>query len=231
MDCIILAGGFGTRLQEVINHLPKSLAPINNQPFLEILLNQIENTNIIDRVIFSLGYMSKQITDFVSERENKFDPIFIQESSPLGTGGAIQNCIKYIKSSNYFVMNGDSYLTIDWQKFLQSHIEYKAYITIACINLLDTSRFGIIEIDSKQRIVNFVEKQKTIKPGLINGGIYCFKKGFLPYYSVGDSFSIEIDLFPQLTNKNIFAYQTNGLFIDIGTAKSYEQAQKKLAML
>jgi len=231
MDCIILAGGLGTRLQDTVPNLPKPLAPIGNRPFLEILLKQIEKSKVINRVIFSLGYKASLIDEFVSKRNNLFTPVFVIENKPLGTGGAVQGCIQKIQSNHFFVMNGDSYLELNWEKFLQAHIDNKAYVTLACTNVSNAFRFGTVVIDSDQRISCFKEKKNSSKPGIINGGIYCFKKGYLPYHSVGDNFSIETDIFPQLIDKNIYGFLSTGAFIDIGTAKSFKLAQKTLEKL
>jgi len=228
MDCIILAGGLGTRLKSSVPDLPKPLAPIGNRPFLEILLKQIEKSKIIDRVIFSLGHKASMIFEFVSKRKNQFTPIFVEEDKPLGTGGAVQGCIQKIKSNNFFIMNGDSYLEINWEKFLQAHLKNKAYATLACTNISDAFRFGTVAIGPDQRITCFQEKKNISKPGIINGGIYCFKKGYLPYYSVGNNFSIETDIFPKLIDKNIYGFLSSGVFIDIGTTESFKLAQKTL---
>ena len=231
MDCIILAGGFGSRLKNTVPNLPKPLAPIGNRPFLEILLQQIEKSQIIDRVIFSLGYRAPMIAEFVSKRKNLFTTVFVEENKPLGTGGAVQECIQKVQSHNFFVMNGDSYLEINWEKFLQAHFRNKAYTTLACTGILDTFRFGTVTLGSDQRVTHFQEKKNISKPGIINGGIYCFKKGYLPYHSVGDHFSIETDIFPKLIDKNIYGFLTSGTFIDIGTAESFKLAQKTLEKL
>ena len=60
---IILAGGFGTRLQSVISDLPKPMAPINEQPFLNYQLNYLKHFGI-KKVILSVGYLSEKIKDY-----------------------------------------------------------------------------------------------------------------------------------------------------------------------
>ena len=86
VDVIILAGGLGTRLRSTIPNLPKVMAPIQNTPFLEILLNKLKQAHFVSKIVMALGYQSEIIVDFLS---NKPGLDFSIEPYSLGTGGAI----------------------------------------------------------------------------------------------------------------------------------------------
>ena len=68
MKAIILAGGFGTRLQSVVNDVPKPMAPINNEPFLNYIFDYLKHYQI-KHVVLSTGYLSEKITESVSPFE------------------------------------------------------------------------------------------------------------------------------------------------------------------
>lgn len=224
MDAIILAGGLGTRLKHVVPNLPKPLAPINGIPFLDILLNQIATYDKIKRVIFATGYKSDLISSHFSQKNYPFSLTFSKEETPLGTGGAVKLAHKHVQSSQYYVFNGDSYLDIDFEMFIQNH---HAALTIACRHVDNVSRYGEIELDAHHKILSFKEKSTQDKPGWINGGIYLMNKELK--FPQKDNFSLENDFFPTLIhNIEVFGYPVHGKFIDIGTENSYKLAQEVL---
>ncbi|PIS00651.1 MAG: D-glycero-D-manno-heptose 1-phosphate guanosyltransferase [Chlamydiae bacterium CG10_big_fil_rev_8_21_14_0_10_35_9] len=229
MDCIILAGGLGTRLKSKVPDLPKALAPINGTPFLEILLQRLSHSSLVKRVIFSIGYKGSMIQQYIASKSYPFECVFSLEDTPLGTGGATFHALEQTNSSTVFVMNGDSYFNICLSSFFDFHQKNSADITIACLKAEDSSRFGSIEISSEKRILSF--KEKSNNSSLINGGIYCINKEVFLSLPFQKSFSLEHDAFPHLIKHKMFAYISPEDFIDIGTEESYMQAQKFLKPL
>ena len=67
MDCIILCGGFATRLKRIIPNTPKILALINGKPFIYYILKKIEKIKDVKNVIFATGYLSEQIKNYCSQ--------------------------------------------------------------------------------------------------------------------------------------------------------------------
>ncbi len=227
MDAIILAGGLGTRLRTVMSDRPKPLALIKGTPFLDILLRQLANSSEISRVILATGYKANMISSYFENHDYPFSIHFSQETSPLGTGGALKQAFSLVESETFFVLNGDSYLDLDFTAMRRFHKDQNALITIACRQVEDVSRYGEIALAKGNQISAFREKCNVAKPGLINGGIYLMKHSItFPNKTV---FSLEADLFPTLLNNSIFGYACTGKFIDIGTQESYKQAQDILA--
>ena len=89
MEAIVLAGGFGTRLRQVIADVPKPMAPIGGRPFLEILLGTLAGKGF-RRVILSLGFMADKISGHFGEQFAGVELNYVVEDQPLGTGGAIR---------------------------------------------------------------------------------------------------------------------------------------------
>lgn len=227
VTAIILAGGLGTRLAQVVPHLPKALAPIQGTPFLELLLRQLDQSKLISKVIFALGYRSNSIEHFLDRRLYSFAIELSIESTPLGTGGALLHALDKADNETLLVLNGDSYCDLSLSDFYNFHQNHKADISMACRRVEDTSRYGAVEIDSSQRIVSFREKSQAAQAGWINAGLYLMQKSLFTSFVPG-IYSLEKDFFPMFLNRQIVAYMNTGTFIDIGTPNSYNEAQEIL---
>ena len=86
LEAIILAGGFGTRLKEVVPDLPKPMAPISGKPFLAYLLDGLAKKGF-KRVILSVGYMAEKIINYFGCQYEGIELVYSLETEPLGTGG------------------------------------------------------------------------------------------------------------------------------------------------
>ena len=225
MEAIILAGGFGTRLQKVVNDLPKSMALINDKPFLEYLLNFLTGQGI-HKVILAVGYKQEMIREHFKDHYKQLLISYAVEDEPLGTGGGIMNALGQVEGESVFAMNGDSMFRIDLVAMQDRHQKSAADMTIALRYLEETSRFGTVRIDAGKRVTAFVEKQDDSEPGYINGGIYLINKPYLLSSSFGKKFSIEKDCFEQCYKESrIFGYPAKGYFLDIGIPEDYMTAQ------
>ena len=223
MDIIILAGGFGTRLINEINGLPKCLAPINNKPFLFYLLEYLKKFKF-DQYIFALGFRSELVIDYLNENFSDLDLIYSVEENPLGTGGAIKAALNFATTSQVFALNGDSFFNIDYNQFFEFHKSKESKFSIALAEIKDNDRYGGVEL-SDDVITSFKEKQigsDYVRTTLINSGIYLIDSAYFSALSMPESFSIEKDFF----ENNDKSIQIHGKvfrnkFIDIGVPNDY----------
>jgi len=223
MKLLVLSGGFGTRLANKINGLPKSLAPINGKPFLFYLLKSYLSQGITE-FVFLLHYKSELIIEFL-EKEKKSGILmscsveYVVEPEPKGTGGAIANAINDLSiSENFLVTNGDTLLSSGVDKIL--NMESPA---IAVKKEKKNTRYGSVE-KKDNKIVSFnKEKDSNDEFVYINTGLYhldCLVFANEP----NQNFSIEETLFPKLVRKKILNSVTiDGSFIDIGIPEDYEK--------
>src|SRR6516164_4263572 len=107
IECIVLAGGRGTRLQPVVRHLPKPMADIAGRPFLWWLLTRL-NQQGVGRVILSLGYKSEAIQNYFGSEFEGMQIVYCIESAPLGTGGAMKCALRKASEPQVVVLNGDT---------------------------------------------------------------------------------------------------------------------------
>jgi D-glycero-alpha-D-manno-heptose 1-phosphate guanylyltransferase len=223
---IILVGGFGTRLRNVISDLPKPMAPVNGKPFLEYLLLHLHKYGV-KNVILSTGHLSEKIVAHFGNEFRGMKILYSHEESPLGTGGAIKLALSLCGDDEVLVMNGDSFFEIDVKQFSDLHHKSGADVSLALRRVENASRYGRILTNAQNRITDFKEKSDEPSPGLINAGVYLIrKKIFLDNSPAAASFSIEKDFFEKKCGQvMIKGFEFKGYFIDIGIPEDYSKAQ------
>ncbi len=229
MEAIILAGGFGTRLRDVVSDIPKPMASVNGRPFLDYLLDQLIKAGVV-KVVLATGYLHQSIRDHFGDQYRGLPLDYSVENEPLGTGGAIRLALWKTEGERALVMNGDSYLSADIIRMYMKHMQYSADITVAVRKVKNANRYGLIELNRQNRITAFREKDDKLSNGWINGGIYFIEKKFLMDPGFRGKFSLEKDCFERYSGENrFFGYRTDGYFIDIGIPEDYRRAQDDFA--
>jgi D-glycero-alpha-D-manno-heptose 1-phosphate guanylyltransferase len=224
VEAIVLAGGFGTRLQSVVSEVPKSMAPVNGRPFLEYLLDQLVSGGI-SKVILAVGYKSEVITSHFGAEYRSVPVEYSVENEPLGTGGAIRLALWKLQGKVALALNGDSILQMDYREMYARHVQKNADITLALRKVKNAGRYGSVTMNRSGRIMGFSEKNDLALPGLINGGVYLINKLFLMEPEYRGKFSIEHDCFGRnYETARFFGYRTDGYFIDIGVPSDYLKA-------
>jgi D-glycero-alpha-D-manno-heptose 1-phosphate guanylyltransferase len=226
-EAIILAGGLGTRLQSTVPDLPKCMAPVNGKPFLSYIIRHLQSQGI-EHFIFSLGYKSEAIVDFLAK---DFHTLFFKtciEDEPLGTGGAIKKACKMAKDKCVLVANGDTLYKIDVDKVAEVHCLTGAVCSLNLKPMINFDRYGVVEIDNHCIIKNFKEKQ-FYESGLINGGVYALHTHKFLEEHLPEKFSFETDYLEKYYEKRrMFGIIQDEYFIDIGIPEDYERAQAEL---
>lgn len=230
MDAIVLAGGLGTRLQPVISDIPKPMAPVAGKPFLEYILEWLK-CNMVSRVILAVGYQWEVIREAFGSRFGQMELIYSVEDTPLGTGGAIRQAMTYLRNEKCFIVNGDTFCRACLSQLFAFHHAAKFDLSLLLKPMPDTSRYGLVEIDDKQRITRFSEKQPGSE-GLINSGIYLANSIIKQYFPDKEAFSFEKEfLETQLNHLSFGGLVSESYFIDIGIPDDYQKAQTELPNL
>jgi D-glycero-alpha-D-manno-heptose 1-phosphate guanylyltransferase len=227
LEAIILAGGFGTRLQQVVTDLPKSMAQVNGKPFIDYLLNYLRGQGIT-KFIFSVGYKNEVIQTYLKDNYKNIPIEYAIETDPLGTGGGIRFAFRLVEGDSAFVLNGDSMFRIGMSALGQLHSDTRADVTLALRYLEDTERYGSVRINEEKRITGFMEKGHETGPGYINGGIYIINKSFIENQGFPKVFSIEKDCFEKkYLDARFFGFPSRGYFLDIGIPEDFYRAQNE----
>ncbi len=225
-DCIILAGGMGTRLKDAVPVKPKCLADINGKPFLHYLLTQLKQYHFC-KIIFSVGYRKEQVKEWViaNRKEYGFAIDFAEETEPLGTGGAIANALPYTDSDDVLIINGDTYFDANIDSLFAHQELQQADLTIALKPMQNPERYGTVVLNTDGQITAFQEK-KILEQGLINGGMYVLYKNSFKILPLGNKFSFEKDYLEKYLNEhNMFGLVSDTYFLDIGIPTDYEKAK------
>lgn len=228
---IILVGGFGTRLQSVLPNLPKPMAPIKEKPFLSYLLSHLKK-NGIENVVFPVHYLGDKIKAYFGSSYNGIDIDYVDEEVPLGTGGAIVNALRSMTLSDdaVFVLNGDTFVNLNYQKMYSMHLATQAGITMALRQVDNCGRYGRVTVRDK-KVIAFEEKSSA-GVGLINAGVYLINPSLLNADLLPDRFSFEKDfLYPYVSTLQPQAYVSDDYFIDIGIPDDYQRANTELPLL
>ena len=225
MLAVVLVGGLGTRLRSVVSDVPKPLAPVRGRPFLAYLLDRLDAQGITE-VMLATGYLGGQVVEAIGDRHGRIAVRYSLEESPLGTGGAVRRALAMVDRWPTFVLNGDTFLALDYRAMARAHQRVGASLTVAVTSVPDAGRYGRVLI-TNQRVTGF-EPKGVAGPGLINAGVYLFNRDTLPS-NVPQRFSLETDfLSPCLEALAPLAFDADGYFIDIGVPEDYQRAQREL---
>lgn len=228
MEAIILAGGLGSRLKAAVPDVPKPMAPINNRPFLEYLLDYWIGQGV-NRFILSLGYKPEIIEEHFGVFYQGAEVAYVVEDRPRGTGGGLLLALERLHSSDTFlVMNGDTFFEVDLGLMRRYHQGVNAEVTVALRELEANSRYAGVEIEQDGKITAFDNRARTSGLALINGGVYLAEKSaFANVVPESDEpVSIEDQLYPRMlaAGRRLYGFLSSGRFIDIGIPEDYRRA-------
>ena len=218
---IILAGGFGTRLDSISKGKPKSLMPVGNSVYLDLLLDKVFKFRI-KHVYLSLHYEAQIFQEYLKSSLHKKNISTIIEPVPLGTGGAIKYVLENSNlSSPFFVINGDTISDTNLDEMLDDFLIKKLIAMIAVSKVENSDRYGTV-LHKGGRVLSFQEKG-ALGPSWVNNGHYVFSKEAFGYND--NAFSLENDLFPLLIkDKELGLFKVvDDNFIDMGIPEDYHR--------
>jgi D-glycero-alpha-D-manno-heptose 1-phosphate guanylyltransferase len=223
LDAIILCGGLGTRLRQVVADRPKSMAIVRGRPFLEWLLLALIAREV-RRVVLATGYLGEAIEErFGNGQMLGLDLVYSRESRPLGTAGSMRLAASAIKTSPILVMNGDTYCNFDLEDMLKLHRTQEALATIWLQEVELAERFGAVELAEDGLVRGFREKVAAPR-GLVNAGVYLVQRRLIDRIPPDRMVSLEREIFPSTVGHGLYALVGKGTFVDIGTPESLEKA-------
>ena len=226
MDVVVLAGGFGTRLRPWTSHRPKPLLPILDQTMIEHVVS-ILPTASLSRVLIAAGYGIEQMRVHFDSLDTDYEVIIVEESEPLGTGGAIANCREHLNGETFCVINGDLLTSLRVDEMMALHEAKGGIATISLFAVDDPTRFGVADYDEESCRIRRFQEKPTIEEAfsnLINAGTYILEPEIFDRMPDG-AFSMERVVFPVLAEQGLLhGFPFEGWFVDAGTPASYIEA-------
>lgn len=223
IDCVILAGGLGTRLRKIIRDRNKVASTINGKPFVCLLFDHLRCFGF-KRIVICSGYLAEDLESRLEEFKGNLKLIYSKEPAPLGTAGALRHALPLLTHETALVLNGDSYCDVDMDQLIARHRASHAAVTLTATWATDAGAYGSLQIKDDGTVRAFNEKMSVGRPGWINAGVYVFQTALLKTIPTG-TVSLEQHMFPRWIEKGLHAVRHEGLFIDIGTPVSFAEAQ------
>lgn len=231
VDVAILAGGLGTRLRGAIGDMPKVLAPVGGETFLDHLLRWLAGFGA-KRIVMCLGFRADKVVEHLRQHPAPgLDIVTSIEPKPMGTAGALRLAVPQLHSDPVMVINGDTFIDADLPGFLTAHRRSGTAASILSTTVPSMARYGRLVIDPAGAIQRFAEKDPgDTGPGPINAGIYLFSRPWLETLARGQAESLERDVFAAAAPGGFRAIPAgDAAFIDIGTPESLAEAGAVLA--
>jgi len=228
MQAVILAGGLGTRLGELTRDTPKVMIPFAGRPFLYYVLRLLERQGIKDTVICT-GYLGEQIEDFFGNgRKMGLSIKYSQEKEKLlGTGGALKQA-QHILDSYFLMLNGDTYLPIDYKEVEERYLLLgcKA-LMVVYNNKMDTGVKNNIALDRNQMVVKYDKESTSPDLKYVEAGAVFLRKETLALVPEDISVSLEGGIYRHLIEeRELAAHVTEQRFYDIGTLEQRHVFEK-----
>jgi mannose-1-phosphate guanylyltransferase len=211
MKALILAGGFGTRMRPLTNHVPKSLLPICNRPFLEHQIRLLARHGVTEATLLT-GYLPDDFPGFAERMLPYGVRVEIStEQEPLGTAGAVRSKLDELDGTT-LVFNGDVLTDLDISELLALHVEKKALVTLALTPVEDARAYGLVPLEQDGRVQAFLEKPAEPVGGLINAGTYVLEPRALAEIPANTMWSFETQLFPSLlaAGESVYGFPSDG---------------------
>lgn len=224
---IILAGGFGTRLNSVLSDLPKPLAPINGKPFLEYQMDYWIHQGI-DHFVLSVGYLKEKIVNYFGDNYQNIPINYAIEDMPLDTGGGLLKALDFITSDEpILVLNGDTFFEVDLKVIKDFHLNRGSIWTFSLFRTKEKGRYMGIHLEPSGKL-KFMNQEINDQERLANGGVYLINPATVKGlgYKSGEKISLEKDILKKLSADyaNIYGIEFEERFIDIGVPDDYKRA-------
>lgn len=238
MKVVLLAGGFGTRLSEETQNIPKPMVPIGNKPILWHIM-KIYSTYGYNDFIILLGYKGYVIKEYFSnyflhqcdvriDIQNNSTEIINNEAEPWKvtlvdtglhtmTGGRLKRIENLLGDERFMLTYGDGVANVDIDQLVRSHEQHGKSITMTAVQ--PEGRFGSLKFIGDEQIASFQEKPKG-DGSWINGGFFVCEPKVLKYLNEGDSTIFERDPLENMAKDGeLFSYKHYGFWKPMDTLR------------
>jgi mannose-1-phosphate guanylyltransferase/phosphomannomutase len=231
MKAVVMAGGFGTRIQPLTNSIPKPMLPILNKPMMEHIIKKLKSVGITEIVVL-LYFKPEVIQNYFKDGSDLGIRInYVLPDDDYGTAGAVKKAQKYL-DERFIVVSGDLVTDFDFKEIIGFHDAVNSKLTITLTSVEDPLQFGVVITDKDGKILRFLEKPGwgEVFSDTINTGIYVIEPEILDYIPDNIPFDFSKDLFPKLMKEGVtlYGYNAKGYWRDVGNPESYREVNKDI---
>jgi mannose-1-phosphate guanylyltransferase/phosphomannomutase len=234
MKAIVLAGGFGTRIQPLTNSVPKPMLPILNRPMMEHIIIKLRD----ELGITEIGVLLYFKPDIIKEhfKDGKDLGVNIQYFLPdddYGTAGAVAFAREFLDET-FIIVSGDLVTDFDFKKIKKFHEKKQSQLTITLTPVENPLQFGVVIANEEDRIEKFLEKPSwgEVFSDTINTGIYIIEPQVLDLIPFKQNYDFAKDLFPKMMKEDIplWGCPQKGYWRDVGNPESYRDVYKDIML-
>lgn len=224
MRAFLLAGGLGTRLRPLTDSTPKCLLPIQGTPILQIWFALCRKYGI-EEVLINVHSHGDAVRRFVDEYKDGLEVHLFEEAELLGSAGTVLANRDWIrKEPSFWVFYADVLTTTNLNEILAFHNTRGQIATIGVYEVADPSRCGIVQVDDRGIVRDFVEKPKAPASNLAFSGLMLATPALLDLIPDICPVDLGFHVLPQIVGR-MAAYRIPDFLIDIGTLETYRTAQ------
>ena len=220
MNVIILAGGYGTRLGEITDRIPKPMVEIGGIPIIIHIMNLYAHYGHTDFYI-ALGYKADCIEDYFKNFKNDWNINLIDTGLDTLTGERCKIISEQIDNETCFLTYGDGLSDININHVLDFHNKHGKKITISAVH--PTARFGELELDGDK--VSSFEEKPQLQKGWINGGFFVCEPSFFDYIT-GNIMLEREPIEKAVMESQIRAYKHEGFWQCMDTLRDKQLLEK-----
>ena len=243
MKTVILCGGFGTRIRDVADNIPKPMIPVGGKPIIWHIMKYY-STWSHNKFILCLGYKGQTIKDFFLNYEASTSDLTLtlgkngkveyhNEHSEVGweitlaetglgtlTGSRVKKVQAYLTGEENFMLTyGDGVGNIDIDKLVKFHKSHGKIMTVSGVR--PPGRFGELELGESNSIVGFNEKPQATS-GRISGGYFVCRQEIFDYIDETGNITLEREPMQQLANDGqMMMYEHDGFWQPMDTYRDY----------
>ena len=242
MKVILLAGGFGTRISEYTDTIPKPMVSVGGYPILWHIMQTYAHFGHKDFYL-ALGYKAEVIKDYFlgyyartsdftvdlssgsieshKRQESDWRVTLVDTGIDSMTGGRVKRLQSYIGNEPFMLTYGDGVADINIEDLLKFHQSHGKMVTMSAVH--PAARFGELELDG-QRVITFQEKPQTTQ-GWINGG-YCVVQPEFFDFIEGDDTVLEREPLEEIAAMGeLMAYKHTGFWQCMDTKRDRDNLE------
>lgn len=236
---MILAGGFGTRIREVSESIPKPMIGIGGRPIIWHIMKNL-SVQGVNEFIICLGYKGNQIKEYfldyahqssdIEVRTNQSGFLPLAPEGPLEnwsvklletgintpTGGRIFKTKDYLEEERFLCTYGDGLADLDLEALVSTHVQSGKIATVTAVS--PPSRFGVLEMNAKDGVEKFSEKARVKE--WVNGGFFILESQVFKFINENSIFEKE-PLENLASSGNLQAYKHHGFWKPMDTYREF----------
>jgi len=231
---MVLAAGFGTRMEDLTADIPKSLLPLNGHRIIDAGLFKLAAQGI-ERVIINLHYHGDQVERHIGNGERYgLEVFYSREEILLDTGGGIANAESLFAGETILAANADVLSDISVSSLFDFHITEKAVATMSVKPSRNNKDYSLVLYDEQNRLHGFLGKGQPIPKNYFSGiftGYQVLTAKARAYLKTLVQSVIDGFYLPALKDgEKISVFPFTGKWIDLGTKEQYLAFRKDVEM-